>query len=185
MNSQKNWYIWILLIAAGIGSLALAFKSRLRLYPNGDRTAFMRVVASELMNYAARHDEWFPNGSDEYRALAKLWPGSPCGPELAGLSGSISQVTNALNTGQSLSNFRIWQYVPGYRSDDSPELAILWETEFGLWESGKKISQRTRAVLLVDYRITNILESDWPKFQTNQAKLIDILKAKGRNLSPR
>jgi hypothetical protein len=182
MSSVVNRFFWQWILSVLIIAIIVLLETRRwNAYPYGNRVSFMRVTATELMNYASRHDGWFPSGKDEYSGLAQLWPGSPCGPELAGLSGDIAAVTNALQVGRSLSNVTSWHYVPGLKNDDNPGLAILWESKFGLSEGGKRIPQMTRSVLLVDYRITNILDTAWPTFLKDQEQLWSISFIKHRD----
>src|ERR1051325_11965447 len=87
------------------------------------RGPFMRVVESELRSYARNNDGQFPDGTNSFEALAKLFPDySHTGAELAGLSGDIQAVTSALQSRRSISNLTGWVYVPGLREDDDIRL---------------------------------------------------------------
>jgi len=145
----------------------------------GHREAFMRVIDSELANYAAHNDGCFPNGHDSYAALAKLHPDyCEAGSELAGLSGNIQQVTNALAKGVSISNLTSWVYIPGLREGDDPRIAILWESMAGLTQAGKVSSQKTRPVLLLDRSITNVPAANWESFTKQQEQFRNAVQAK-------
>src|SRR2546422_802651 len=123
MNSKSRvTFLWVVSVL-GVSLIVFASCAKRHL-PHGHREAFVRTVDSDLQNYASDHDGWFPNADDPYSALAKLYPAySASGYELAGLSGNIERVTNALQIGHSISNLTSWTYVPGLRQDDDPRLA--------------------------------------------------------------
>jgi hypothetical protein len=112
--------------------------------PYGARQAFMRLVDTDLENYAHDHGGVFPT------ALEDLYPGYAIpGVELAGLSGNVQDVTNALQRGSPISNLTSWVYVPGFKVTDNPSIAILWESKAGLSAAGKWRAGKSRAVLLL------------------------------------
>jgi hypothetical protein len=157
-------------------------------YPFSHREAFMRTVDSELANYAAHNDGCFPDGHNPCEALARLYPDyCDTGSELAGLSGSIQQVTNALSDGRSISNLTSWVYVPGLCEGDNPQIAILWESMPGLTQAGRVNSHKSRPVLLLDRSITNVLDTDWASFLKQQEQLrnaVQTKRAAGTNALP-
>jgi hypothetical protein len=139
---------------------------------DGSRAPFMRLMEAELHTYSARHGGRYPDGAYEWEALAKLYPDySATGVELAGLSGNIQQVTNALQKGLSISNFTSWSYATGLRSCDNPQLAILWESRSGFTEIGNSAPRGERPVLLLNGEITNIVAANWDSFLKRQEQL--------------
>jgi hypothetical protein len=156
--------------AVSVLTLILVFV-RIRL-PFGHREAFMRSMDSVLQNYAVDHSGWFPDGKNSHDALVHLFPDyCPFGLELAGLSGDIQKLTNALQMGESISNLTSWVYVPGLREDDDSRLAILWESRPGLSAGGRLVSGGQRPVLLLNRDITNVPAVHWEDFLKQQELL--------------
>jgi hypothetical protein len=173
----RRVFLWGLFALGGL-FVAIAVWRKIS-FPYGHREAFLRTVDSDLQNYASDHDGWFPNADDSYNALAKLYPGySGAGYELAGLSGNIQAVTNALQAGHSISTLTSWVFVPGLRRDDDPRIAILWESTPGLSPDGKLASWGNRPVLLLSLDITNIPEADWKSFLKQQELLRNEVQTK-------
>jgi hypothetical protein len=158
--------------ALGLVAIAIVvFLYNMR-FPYGHREAFLRSVDRALQNYANDHGGAFPNDPEPSFALAKLYPEySNSGIELAGLSGNIQLVTNALNKGLPISNLTSWIYVPGLRETDNQDLAILWEEKQGLSQTGHRGLRKTRPVLLVGEAVTNVAEKDWNTFLQFQQEL--------------
>ena len=140
--------------------------------PFGSREAFLRVVDSALQNYAYDHNGYFPDKDDPFTSLKELYPDySGSGVELAGLSGSIAAVTNALQSGRSISNLTSWMYVPGLHTNDDPNLAILWETRPGMSHNGRFINDGSRPVLLLGQDVVAIAAKDWSVFLEQQQQM--------------
>jgi hypothetical protein len=177
--------IAFLILALGVCAALVVF-FRKSIAPYGHREAFMRGMDRCLQDYAEAHQGSFPAGENAYSAIAKLYPDYcfPC-ELLAGLSGNIEDVTNALRTGQSLSNVTSWNYVPGLRQDDDPQIALLWESKAGLSSSGRWKIKRTRPVLLLSRDTINIPTSEWSDFTIRQQLLRNGRKANtGRGVEP-
>jgi hypothetical protein len=138
----------------------------------------MRTVDSDLQNFATDHAGWFPKGSNSCEALCQLYPDyTDYGIELAGLSGNIRAVTNALQNRLSIEGLTSWVYVPGLRADDDPRLAILWESKTGLKSNGKRAHNDARPVLLLSRDITNVPSADWENFLKHQEQLRKAVQA--------
>src|SRR5450756_1605972 len=75
------------------------------MYPFGHRSSALPCLYGALFTYAVEHYGNFPDGgTNSYAALGKLYPEyTPSGIELAGLSGNIDSVVNALRSKASLS----------------------------------------------------------------------------------
>jgi len=175
-NMTLKWLYAVVAVAALAGGY---FFIRHFWRPYGHREAYLRIVDSTLQNYAHDHGGWFPVGDDSFQSLQSLYPeyfGS--GVELAGLTGDIKAVSAALQNQQSISNLTSWSYVPNLRIDDDPQLAILWESKFGLSAAGRTILSDRRPVLLVNQAITNVSREDWPSFWEYQKQLQRIAASK-------
>ncbi len=156
---------------------AIAMGCRFR-RPYGHREAFLRTVDSDLQNFASDHDGFFPSAADRYAALALLYPDySDSGCELAGLSGNISAVTNALQSGKSISNLTSWMFVPGLRQSDDPRIAIIWEATPGLLPDGTPGGRGSRPALLLSRTVTNIAWQNWNAFTKQQEELLSSIYA--------
>jgi hypothetical protein len=134
----------------------------------------MRCMHISLLNYAHEHEGWFPRGADGAMAsLRLLYPDyCPVGGELAGLSGNVDATLRVLRAGDPLTeSISSWRYRPGLRVDDDPRLAVLWEDQYGLRANGVRTLSRSRAVLLVNGDITNVIESAWEGFVSGQMAL--------------
>ncbi len=147
------------------------------------RGPFMPLMDADLHTYASDHGGWFPNDTDQSKALAKLYPGYSYGVELAGLSGNIQQVTNALWKGISISNLTSWTYVSGLRVDDDPQLAILWEVKPGLTTDGYSGPPGERLVLLLSSDITNVPAANWENFLKKQEQLRKAVQSSRKTLN--
>lgn len=143
-------------------------------YPYGHRGALLRSMYFALLNYASDHDGHFPSSEKgSYDALQRLYPQyTPSGVELAGISGNINAVVVALRNKTPLNqSLTSWVYVQGFKKDDDPNIAILWESQAGLYPNGKRNSFGGRAVLLIGGDITNVPASDWGDFLKQQEQL--------------
>lgn len=164
----------VLAAVPAIGLLICTFAvCRVWWRPYGHREAYMRLVDRALHDYASDHGGTLPDGPDPYSALAKLYPkydGSD-GSELAGLTGNIAQVTNALRLHRSISNFTSFVYVPGLHENANPNLAVLWEKHAYLLGSGAVTPFATRPVLLLSRDFTNVPIAGWKEFETQQVIL--------------
>jgi hypothetical protein len=151
-------------------------------YPFGRRPGGISLpgVYGSLLAYAGEHDGWFPR-SDKgpYAALRQLYPSyCPSGKELAGVSGNIDAVTDALRSGKPLNaSLTSWVYVEGLRLDDPVDIAILWECKAGLYYDGRRNDFGGHAVLLVGGDITNVPSADWTSYLARQEKMRKTVQA--------
>jgi hypothetical protein len=151
-------------------------------YPFGRRPAGISLpgIYGSLVAYAGDHNGWLPQSSKgAYDALQKLFDSyCPSGKELAGVSGNINAVTNALRTGKPLDpSLTSWNYVPGYRISDPGNAAVLWESRPGLYYDGRRNSFGGRAVLFLNGDISNIPAVDWTNFLKKQDELRKLLQS--------
>ena len=167
----------LVLVLLIVGALAFEGISKYRkyLYPYGQRWGGVSLpgLFGTLLAYAGDHDGWFPR-SDKgpYNALQELEPYCVNGVELAGVSGNVDAVSNALRNGKSLdASLTSWVYVPGFKRDDPEDLAMVWESKPGLYWNGKRNNFGGRAVLLVGGNITNVPTAAWADFMDRQEQL--------------
>lgn len=145
-------------------------------YPYGRRPGGISLpgMYSSLVAYAGEHNGWFPNSEkDSYDALRQLYDSyCPSGEELAGVSGNIVAVTDALRKGIPLNaSLTSWVYVPGFRIDDPQNTAMLWESKPSVFYDGRRNDFGGRAVLLIGGDITNVPAVDWENFLKQQEQL--------------
>jgi hypothetical protein len=134
-----------------------------------------------LLNYASDHDGWFPNSAKgPLDALQKLYPEyAPSGIELSGISGNIDATVAALRNNTPLDqSLTSWVYMQGFRKDDDPNLAVLWELRGGLYPDGRRNSLGGHAVLLIGGDITNVPAADWESFMKQQEQLRTAVQTK-------
>jgi hypothetical protein len=163
----------------------LSFNTGCNSTSNDSREPFLPLMDAELHNYAAAHNGWYPSDTDDWKALAKLYPNySASGVELAGLSGNIQQVTNALQRGHSISNLTSWTYVTGLRNDDDPQLAILWESKSGVTADGNPSQSNGRMVLFLNGDVTNIPRTNWVSFLRKQEQLRKAAQSSHKEAPP-
>jgi len=152
-------------------------------YPFGRRPGGISLpgVYGALVAFAGDHDGWFPRSAKgSYDALQQLYPEyCPSGIELAGVSGNISAVVDALRGGKLLdASLTSWVYVQGFRIDDPKDIAILWESKPGLYYDGRRNNFGGRAVLLISGYITNVPAAEWERFQKHQEQLRNAVLAR-------
>jgi hypothetical protein len=149
------------------------------MYPFGDRPGTLTIMHGALLTYAQDHGGWFPSSKKGgLDALRHLYPQyCPTGKELAGVSGNIDEVVKALREGRGLDRFRSWVYSPGFRVDDDPCIAVLWESRGGLYSSGWRNFNGGHSVLLVRGDITNVPGAAWNTFLKSQEVLREAVLA--------
>ena len=138
---------------------------------------------SALLAYASEHYGNFPDSNKgSYDALQKLYPEfSAAGIELAGISGDTEAVVAALSRQTSLNqSLTSWVYLQGFKNDDDPNIAILWESRGGLYPNGRRNFFGGHAVLFIGGVITNIPAADWENFMKQQEKLRSAAQAHRR-----
>ncbi|NLH71563.1 MAG: hypothetical protein GX456_00755 [Verrucomicrobia bacterium] len=151
-------------------------------YPYGRRPGGISLpgIYGSLLTFAGEHNGWFPRSDkNSYDALQQLYDSyCPSGKELAGVSGNIAAVTDALRKGKPLdASLTSWVYVPGFRIGDPQDIAILWESKPGLFYDGRRNDFGGHAVLLLGGDITNVPAADWESFLKHQEQLRKAVQA--------
>ena len=175
MKQSFRWdrALWAILLLGGVGGIAFAYHTYM--YPFCDRGCTLRCMHGALLAFAARHYGFFPSSkTGAFDALQKLYPEyMPSGRELAGISGDVRGLTNALfNKSPINESLTSWVYIQGLRESDDPQVAVLWERRPGLDSSGRRNFSGARAVVLISGEITNVSLADWPSFTNRQEKLL-------------
>jgi hypothetical protein len=164
-----------ILIAAVAGGLvcAAAYSWYRWEYPYGDRSCMMPCTMMELRYYADANDGWFPRGSSNgVDCLRLMYPRYLGANSLAGISGDQQKVKEYLETGRPLDeSVCSWVYWPGFRTDDPPELAIIWERAGGVSGIGRRKPPGTHAVGFVTGEYEHFTADQWPTFLKEQAIL--------------
>lgn len=145
---------------------------------------------SALRSYAMDNGGWYPRGGvTPLASLQKLHPNYLSGLPLAGISGDRGETVKRLQCGQPLDEaVSSWIYHPGFRENDDPSVAILWERVVGLTFNGGR-SPGTRCVGFANGTWRQIPVSAWTDFVAEQENLhrriLADRKAKGsENLKP-
>ena len=173
MITMKYAILTFLLIIVGFSGCSL----------RDDRTPLVRGLWVELNNYARDHNDWFPQ-SDKgaFAALQKLYPDydTASGKELAGLSVDIDLTVNALKAAEQLSEkTSSWIYVPGFRSDDPENFALLWERKPGISSNGAVDPSGGHSVLLLSGVIVQIPGTNWTTYlQTQEARRKELFSGR-------
>jgi hypothetical protein len=149
-------------------------------YPFGRRPCTLQCMFGGLRQYASEHDGWFPKSvKSPYEALQQLYPTNCSAVELAGVTGNIGSVEAALRQGKPLNeSLTSWAYMQGFRDDDPPNVAILWESRSGFYADGRRNSVGARPVVFLGGDFTNIPAADWTHFLDAQRRLRDAVLAK-------
>lgn len=149
-----------------------------REYPFGYRTCWLPCMMMALRIYAADHDGWFPKGGQTPLQSLQLLPQTLLGNQtlLAGISGDRKETRRRVQAGLPLDeSVSSWVYFPGFRDDDKPDLAIIWERQPGIAFNGRRASGH--AVGFIDGHHERIPEADWPAFVEIQAALRETILA--------
>jgi len=136
-------------------------------------------MGSALRQYAASHDGWFPkDGKTPLQSLQFLCPdeiGDPC--LLAGISGHRDETVRRLQVGEALDeSVSSWIYFPGFHEDDSPDLALIWERQEGVYFNGRR-APGGHSVAFADGRHGHVGQNRWPSFVKEQAVLREQILA--------
>ena len=161
-----------------VGSIVLRYHIY---YPYGSRAAKLSTFWLKLKEYADDHNGWYPKDkSTALQCLQQLHPKyTISGKELAGLTGSERETKRLLDLGQPLDErASSWVYWPGFRQDDSPDLAIMWERKDGVFFTGARASGHAVAFAAGGY--AQIPEDEWDAFVKKQELLRREILA-GRN----
>lgn len=175
MAEARKLRIWFL-IFAGIVTLAILTQIGLyrRQFPHGSRPAYLPIMLQALNSYSAANQGRYPQGNgSSFVALSELYPSYVVyeGP-LAGLSGDRDVLKRDLAKGFGLSsNCCSWIYWPGFRSDDDPEIALIWNRESGIGFNGEKMSGHAVGFIRGDMR--QVPDRQWDEFVKRQ----EILRA--------
>ncbi len=99
------------------------------------------------------------------------------------MSGNENKVSEYIKTGKNIDEtVSSWTYFPGFRNDDDPEIAILWEREAGLFVNGSRAEGH--AVGFVGGGYDQIPDAKWPSFLKRQEQLrqkVLVQRARDRN----
>jgi hypothetical protein len=144
----------------------------------GMRSAMMPCTMSALRIYADRNGGWFPRqtsaaassfGADALRQLVPVYLNAA---NLAGISGNIREVERRVRMGQELDqSVSSWIYWPGFRDDDPPQLAIIWERSPGVTGTGRRTPAGWHAVGFADGTYEMVSPSKWETFVKEQEQL--------------
>jgi hypothetical protein len=156
------------LIAATGVLLLVLLTHRHHALGSGKLTTYMGV----LVSYAHDHGGWYPRGEvTPLLSLQKLYPQyDQWGSGLAGLSGDEKTVERLAKEGRPIdSTVSSWVYFPGFRSDDDPNICIIWERQEGVFLTGSRADGH--AVGFADGGFNQIPSKDWPAFVKHQEEL--------------
>ncbi|GIX50487.1 MAG: hypothetical protein KatS3mg132_681 [Limisphaera sp.] len=156
------------------------------LFPFGHRACVLPCLMAGLMNYASEHGGRFPDGCASARdCLRLLVPKYVPAEILAGLSGDRLRLFQELHAGHNISEeASSLVYWPGFRWDNDPHLAIVWDRTPGVNGSGRRSWPGSHAVGYADGRIAQIPASRWRDFLVEQEKLRARLRVGGNNRGP-
>lgn len=138
-------------------------------YPFGDRTCLTLCTTLALRLYSDGNEGWYPNGTNSWDALAILYPIYLDAAKLAGLSGDTEAVKSRLLQGKAIDeSISSWIYWPGFRNDDPPELAIIWDRTVGVSGIGVRSKPDGHIVGFADGRYDTLLVEKWSDFLEHQ-----------------
>ena len=164
----------VLLVAGGLALLACVwYWHYCWRHPFGDRTCWMPCTITALHHYAERNDGWFPRGMpNAVDCLRVLVPRYLDAPKLAGFSADKVQVVERLQKGEPLNeSVSSWIYWPGFRIDDPPHLAIIWERTGGVNGVGWRTRLGSHVVGFVHGDYDLISGEEWPAFLREQEQI--------------
>lgn len=134
-------------------------------YPYGRRAACLPMMTMGLTLYAAKHDGWLPKGGiTPLTSLQQLYPMYvDYAGHLAGLTGDIDLTRDLLVRGGTLtSNLSSWCYTPGFREDEDPPVAVIWDRAGGLRWNAMRAARGSRAVGFSDGSHRQVSAEEWP-----------------------
>jgi hypothetical protein len=89
---------------------------------------------------------------------------------LAGLSGDVKLLKTQISQGRKITETASsWVYWPGLRSDDNPEIALIWERRSGLRFNGSRA--HGREVGFVGGYMRQVPDQEWDSFLQKQQQL--------------
>lgn len=161
---------WVLIFANVVAFATLTAIAVYRFqFPHGSRPACLPIMLQALSTYSASNQGKYPYGNgSSFAALLELYPSYLVYSEpLAGLCGDRELLKRDLAKGFGLSsNSCSWIYWPGLRSDDDPEIALIWERESGIGFNGQKMSGHAVGFIGGDMR--QVPDRDWDEFVRRQ-----------------
>ena len=160
----------LLAAAVAVATVSVVFKIQ---YPFGRRTCYVPCLMMDLRMYSIDHSGWYPRNLGSYAdSLRELYPKYSVNPELlAGLSGDRQNVKEILTKRPTsfTTNDTSWIYIPGFREDDMPPVAILWDKRGDLrWNASRG---NGHAVGMSDGSHRQVFRHEWPTFEEEQTKL--------------
>lgn len=141
-------------------------------YPYGARPASLPLMLAALGDYGHQNSGSFPDARGEpLDSLRLLCPRYlPESEPLAGLSGNIKLLRK-----QVIGNFRItadassWVYWPGLKTDDNPDIALIWERVSGVRFNGSRA--HGHEVGFVGGYMRQVPDAEWEAFLKEQERL--------------
>ena len=178
---MRRWRNRAAIAVAVVAVLAAAgFAYHLRRYPHGWSHCCDKQLAMALLEYADRHDGWFPKGEVTPEASLSLLhqenPDLVTAYLLRGKTVPEVEAQARLEAGGLLTPETCgWHYVEGLRKDDDPRLALFWD-KVGLGHNGERLSGGGHFVCLVGGSIEYIAGHRWEEFLDEQGRLRTAIK---------
>ena len=153
-----------------------------KIFPYGNRTCCLPCTVTALRFYANGHNDWYPrDGKTPLDALQACYYSDPDafgdGSDLAGISGNIKETKRRLKLRLPIDETcSSWIYFPGFRADDDPSIAIIWERQEGIGFNGK--AHDGHAVGFIDGSHKQIPQAEWAGFLKEQESLRQTTLAK-------
>jgi hypothetical protein len=182
---MKSWVRRTCVVIAAVaivGGVGYAYvRSQLPVYPYGWSHCCDKGLMMALLQYADRHDGWFPKGEASPEASLSLLhredPASVDANLLRGKTVPEASVLARLEAGELLTPDTCgWHYVEGLRKGDDPRLALFWD-KAALGHNGEQLRQGGHWVCRVNLDIEYVPESQWQAFLAEQEQLLATLKA--------
>ena len=178
---MRRWRKRLVIAVAVVGVLATAgFAYYSHRYPYGWSHCCDKQLMFALLDYADRHDGWFPKGELSPEASLSLLnrdsPESVSANLLRGKTVTESAVRVRLEAGELLTPETCgWHYVEGLRKDDDPHLAMFWD-KAGLGHNGERVTGGGHSVCFVSGSIESVAGDKWEEFLVEQERLRIALK---------
>lgn len=170
MSLRNRMWAFVLLLAGAAFVLLAGLSVHRYYYPHGFRAGKLTTFRNALEQYADDHGGWYPRGgATALGSLQKLYPKYETSG-LAGLSGNEALTAARLRGGGTLDEtLSSWVYFPGFRNDDNPKVAIIWEREAGIFINGGRADGH--AVGFVSGGVAQVPSAAWPGFLAEQERL--------------